>query len=131
MATLQAVLTSPKRDSVEFQHNIDSQSTKSHLRQLQDGLVKVQKDLNDKLTEYVNEDKAVNGSFGGASRGGDDESEGRCYQWEEGSPVSRLAQDDAEGDAWGVGGGADSAIDRSFLDDHRQRTSFKVCVASR
>ncbi len=67
MAAIHAVLTTQNRGKVEFQNIVGDQSSESFIKVLQEGLKKVQKDINDKLTDYINEDKAVNGSSTGAA----------------------------------------------------------------
>ena len=77
MASVSAVLTCSTKEKTEFSYTIDSQSQQNHLRQLHEGLLKAQKDLNEKLTEYVNHEKAVNGSSSNtAGRSDESESEG-------------------------------------------------------
>ena len=62
MAAINAVITASNKGKTEFNYNIDKDVSQEYFKQLYEGLLKVQKDLNDKLTEYVNEEKAVNAS---------------------------------------------------------------------
>ena len=62
MATINAVITSSKNENTEFNYNIDKTVSQEYFKHLHEGLLKAQKDLNDKLTEYVTQEKAVNGS---------------------------------------------------------------------
>ena len=77
MASVSAVVTCSTKEKTEFSYAINSQSQQNHLRQLHEGLLKAQKDLNEKLTEYVNQEKAVNGSSSNtAGKSDESESEG-------------------------------------------------------
>ena len=75
--SVSAVITSNTKEKTEFTYAIDSQLQQNHFRQLHEGLLKAQKDLNEKLTEYVNQEKAVNGSSSNtAAKSDESESEG-------------------------------------------------------
>ena len=62
MASIKAVITSSAKEKTEFTYTIDNQQAENHYKQLHECLLKAQKDLNEKLTEYVETEKAVNGS---------------------------------------------------------------------
>ncbi len=69
MTAIAVEIACPGHEKIVLDYNIDGGTRKEHLEKLQEGLKRIQTEVNDKLTEFVNKDKELNGASADSKMG--------------------------------------------------------------
>ena len=75
MTAIAVEIACPGHEKIVLDHDINGDTRKEHLNKLQEGLKRIQTEVNDKLTEFVNKDKELNGASGDVKTGKHEDSE--------------------------------------------------------